>query len=138
MQKQSKSQRYSASVFTTIQQYVTNPAYEQQRKEKYKILCKRSGGLLRTMGLIQFLTYLQAKGQKEFNHKDLLDHLRSECCTLVAGVKGQDEEQFLKNVRNYDLPIYMQVTREVLLLLRWHKQISDVLIKEPVDVHGGE
>ena len=92
------------------------------------------------MGLIQFLTYLQAKGQKEteIHHKDLLKHLHVECCNLVAGVQANQVEAFLGHVRGYDLPKYMQVTREVLLLLRWHKQISDVLIEGTADDHGEE
>ncbi|MDA3895229.1 MAG: type III-B CRISPR module-associated protein Cmr5 [Desulfobacteraceae bacterium] len=137
---QSKSQIYSDIVFDKIQKFIEKERKEHsvaehaERKDsefarKYKALNKRSGGLLRTVGLIQFLTFLAAKAtkEKEKHHGDLLEHLRDELFKLNI-VRAQNTDEFLHVVRRQELPEYMRTTSEILKLLQWHKRISDILI----------
>lgn len=131
---QSKSQIYSDLVFEQMQKLIAEMGEDDLRAKKYKSLCKRAGGIMRTVGLIQFLTYLAAKSQKqaEIHHRYLLDHLREE----LVGIKvlsTSDTEAFLKGVREQNLPDYMRTTSEVLKLLQWHKRISEVLIAGSVE-----
>jgi len=126
----SKSQIYSEIVFTKVQDYVAGHTDEKSVK-KYKSLNKRAGGVLRTVGLIQFLTFLKAKApnrdSKEIHHHFLLEHLREELSELEI-VRTQDTSELLNNIRGQELPEYMRTTSETLRLLQWHKRISDILI----------
>jgi CRISPR type III-B/RAMP module-associated protein Cmr5 len=127
---QSKSQRFSDVVFTWVQQI----AHAQQQggeddklARKYKSLCKRSGGVLRNSGLMQYLAFLKARGQRqsERHHQILYKHLQEEISAI--GVIGGDVDLFDYS-RKTGLPVYMRLTREVLLLLQWHKRLADILI----------
>lgn len=131
----SKSQNLSDQVFKRVEHYLSDVPADKQRK--YKGLCKRSGGMLRTMGLMQFLVYLEAKGQRdaEVQHNDLLEHLR-ESMEKLSQTQAQNTQQWIRAVRQMPLPSYMRSTREVLQLLYWHKQIADVMIQGNADFHG--
>lgn len=131
-----KSQQRSDQVFLRVSNYVSQ-ADNEPFLRKYKGLCKRSGGMLRKMGLMQFVVYLQAKGQRpsEVQHRALLDHLRQSMTSLeLTGSNNAD--QWIASIRGMPLPAYMRTTREVLQLLYWHKQIADVLIEGNADIHG--
>jgi len=124
---QSKSQIYSNIVFPQIQALISQHQGDENLK-RYKSLCKRSGGLLRSVGLIQWLSFLAAKAARgEVHHQYLLDNLVSELTAIkVLKVKGSDE--LLLTVRKQSLPEYMYTTTQVLKLLQWHKRIADILI----------
>lgn len=128
---QSKSQIYSDIVFEKVQRLVAEHSEQKDGKviRKYKSLNKRAGGLLRTVGLIQFLTFLAAKAtnDKEIHHDYLLEHLRDELFKLGI-VRTQNATDFLRTIQKQDLPEYMRTTSEILKLLQWHKRISDILI----------
>ncbi len=131
-----KNQCFSQAVFERVTQQVNALGQGTLRLRKYKGLCKRSGGMLRTMGLIQYLTFMRARGQRqtEIQYLDLLEDLRVESRTLnlVSG-NIDNQEHFLANIRSLELPKYMYLTREVLRLLDWHKRLADVLIQGAVD-----
>jgi len=123
-----RSQKYSQAVFALVEALVNRQGNDQGVR-RYKALCKRSGSMLRTVGLIQFLTYLKAKSMKngEEHHLRLLEHLQSALGSLkILGSKSPDE--MIDQIRQKNLPEYMRLTREVLHLLQWHKRISDILI----------
>jgi len=129
----SKSQEYSNLVFTQVNELLQSDQTPESIK-RYRSLCKRSGGLLRTVGLIQFLTFLAAKASKEseVHHQYLLDHLVTELKQLNI-LQAKDSEDLLTQVRIQNLPHYMHTTTQVLKLLQWHKRIADILIKEALN-----
>jgi CRISPR type III-B/RAMP module-associated protein Cmr5 len=131
---QSKSQQYSEAVYKRIAAYINNRDTDEQIKRKYKSLCKRSGGVLRMVGLIQFLTFLQAKAQKEseVHHQTLLEHIQQELNEFKI-VKSNDINSMLSKIRELSLPNYMHTTKEVLKFLQWHKRMSDILIQGTAD-----
>lgn len=130
---QSKSQLYSEAVFKRVQAYVNNRETDEQIKKKYKSLCKRAGGVLRTVGLIQFLTFLKAKSKgSEIHHEALLEHLKQELVQFNI-VRGRDVDAVLKEIRLQSLPNYMHTTKEVLKFLQWHKRMADILILGTAD-----
>lgn len=127
-----RSQVYSDVIFGLVQGYVDGTRDDQQKK-RYKALCKRSGGLLRTIGLVQYLTYLKAKGEGEAHYKRLLGHLaeglsRSRGEQVAAGATELGDT-LLANVRRQGSLDYMQTTREIFGLIQWHKRIADILIE---------
>ena len=137
MKATSKSQRFSTQVFDRVKARVQELGSQDERNRKYKALCRRSGGTLRVMGLIQFLTFLEAKGQREPQHRDLLDDLRTSCKFLGLPTAAENAD-FVNKVRKLHLPRYMHMTREVLRLLDWHKRLSEIMIEGHVDDYSEE
>ena len=125
----SKSQEYSKVVFESVQRLVGKEPEDSKPVKRYKSLSKRAGGLLRSVGLVQFLTFLSAKAAKpgEVHHKFLLDHLACELKELkILAINTPD--QLISHVQQQELPQYMRITQEVLKLIQWHRRISDILI----------
>jgi CRISPR type III-B/RAMP module-associated protein Cmr5 len=125
---QSKSQEYSQKVFEDIEQLVKDK--DENALKRYKSLVKRSGGILRSVGLIQYLTFLAAKAAKtsEIHHEFLLNHLSDELNSLEILPAATNRDEFIKTVQGQELPQYMRLTQEVLKLLQWHRRISEILI----------
>lgn len=125
-----RSQEYSKLVFNRIQG-IDDPTSETARR--YKSLCKRSGGILRTVGLVQFMTFIVAKNKKGENHYGLLaDHLLEEMVELGILEKNNDLGS-LELIRAMHLSAYMRTTQTVLQLLQWHKRIAEILIRGDAD-----
>lgn len=124
------SQKYSNIVFSRIQANV-NATTDGDVLRRYKSLCKRSGGILRTVGLVQYLAFVMAKSKEDKgdHYKMLLNDLAEEWKSLSGNNMIANANVFLDNVRAMMLSDYMQCTRRMLLLLQWHKRISDILIE---------
>lgn len=129
------SQRYSTLVFDQINGM--GPALKGEDAGPYKALCKRAGGIFRTVGLVQFVTFIAAKGKKHDHYRWLSEHLRHEL-NETGTIRAREEEAFLAAVRKLDLPRYMQASRVVLGLLQWHKRLAEVLIEKEAEPHGEE
>ena len=123
-----KSQIYSELVFKHIQGLVAEQSDDKMIR-RYKSLCKRSGGVMRTVGLIQFLTFLAAKATKEseIHHEHLLNHLRLSL-DEIGLIRTQNNSDFLSAVRQQSLAEYMRTTNEILKFLQWHRRIAEILI----------
>jgi len=125
-----KSQKYSTFVFETVQNLISAQGdAESMPLKRYKSLCKRAGGILRTVGLIHFLSFMAAKATKEseIHYAYLLEHLRRELSDINI-VNSADNGELLQVIRNQELPEYMRTTSETLKLLQWHKRVSEILI----------
>jgi len=125
----STSQKYSNIVFPRIQKNLNKGSKDELKQ--YKSLCKRSGGMLRTVGLIQYLAFVMAKSKdkKGKHYEMLLNDLTDEWKELSGNNAITNANDFLDNVRAMMLSDYMQCTRRVLMLLQWHKRVADILIK---------
>jgi|GEM_PF-1744292 len=131
-----KSQIYSESAFN----YVNEVAALQKPDDKdsckmarrYKSLCKRAGGIFRTVGLVQFTTFIEAKGKKDVHYEKLSQQLQRELKDLRI-VESDTVGVYLEKIRNLSLPEYMQVSQVVLQLLMWHKRMSEILIEGEED-----
>lgn len=120
-----RSQRYSDLVFKNI---TAMSNAEGETSKKYKSLCKRAGGIFRTVGLIQFMAFIEAKSAKEDNYKILAEHLRRELKELNL-VQDYSPLKFMEAIREMSLPAYMHISRSVLQLLQWHKRIAEIMIE---------
>ncbi len=120
---QSKSQKFANAVFPHVQQ-----AAQGDKASKYKSLSKKSGSLVRNTGLMQTLAFFKAKGQNpsEEHHRDFYDHLQAELLKLK--ILPPNKPDLFDFVRHASVPEYMYLTREILLLLNWHKRLADTLI----------
>lgn len=140
----SKSQRYADVVFPNVQSVA---ALQQNNREgddqakKYKSLCKKSGSLIRISGLMQAIAFFVAKGQRpaEAHHQKFLHHLQTELADLGQLQRhAPDEQWFALQIRQFSLPQYMVMTREILQLCNWHKRLADTLIVGTADDHEDE
>ncbi|GAB6091556.1 type III-B CRISPR module-associated protein Cmr5 [Spirochaeta dissipatitropha] len=131
-----KSQNYSNIVFQNMQEFISKQESSDSHEllRSYKSLCKRSGGLLRTTGLMQFLIFLQSKANDNEYYKYFLDHLRIESAKINVALGSSDSRQYISIIREMNLPEYMNTTRMTLGLLQWHKRLADVLIQG--NAHG--
>ncbi|WP_419780210.1 type III-B CRISPR module-associated protein Cmr5 [Maridesulfovibrio sp.] len=130
-----RGQKYSDLVFKEVE--AVSLSLDEKYRTKYKSLCKRAGGIFRTVGLLQFMAFIDAKGRKEKQYADLGEHLRSELCMLNL-VTSSKLEPFLRELRQAQLPEYMHLSRCVLDLLQWHKRISEIMIAGEADEYEGE
>ena len=126
-----KSQIYSEMVFEHVNEVAAlqKPDNEKNNKiaRRYKSLCKRAGGIFRTVGLVQFTTFIEAKGKKDVHYEKLSRQLQTELKDL--GIVISDTTiGYLEKIRKLSLPEYMQVSQVVLQLLLWHKRMSEILI----------
>lgn len=131
-----RSQQYSDLVFKQVEAVT---AKDIKFQNKYKTLCKRAGGIFRTVGLLQFMAFIAAKGSKdsEKHYATLGEHLRKEL-NEVKLVKNEELEPFLEELRKAQLPEYMHISRSILEFLQWHKRISEVMISGESEEHGDE
>ena len=120
------SQKHSDIVFNSIGALVEAQGDDSLPARRYKSLAKRAGGILRTVGLVQFLSFLAAKAG-ESHYRSLLDHLTRELDAIDA-VPATTPVTLLSKVRQMDLPDYMRTTSLALQLLQWHGRISDIMI----------
>ncbi len=131
---QSKNQRFSTAVYNNVAAVANS---KEALAKKYKGLCKRSGSLLRTSGLMQTVAFMEARGQREGQYHLLLEHLQSELDALKLVTGHQNQKHWLAgHIRRLELPQYMILTRDVLLLLNWHKRLADTLIEGDDDGEG--
>jgi len=120
-----RSQRYSDLVFKNV---TAMSDAKSDTPKRYKSLCKRAGGIFRTVGLIQFMAFIEAKSAKEDHYKFLADHLRRELKDLNL-VPDYAPAKCMETIRGMQLPAYMHISRSVLQLLQWHKRIAEIMIE---------
>ncbi len=115
---QNKSQRYANLVLKDVQKIATDKS-----AEKYRLLTKKAGSLVRNSGLLQTIAFFESKGEE---HSILFEYLENELRTL--GILGNSGLK--KHAVEKPLPEYMRLTRETLHLLNWHKRFAETLIKK--------
>ncbi len=118
-----KSQQYSTYVFDQIS---TIDRLDSAEAVSYRSLCKGAGGLFRTVGLVQFMTYIKAKGDKQKHYTLLFEHLCTELCKI--DLFDPESQDLLTEIRSMDLQRYMHTSRVVLGLLEWHKRLSEIMV----------
>lgn len=106
--------------------------------KKYKGLCRSAGSLVRNTGLLPALAFFAARGSKERQHHDLLEHLENELNALdliTPPLRAADYRNgvfplvsWLQNEK-CGLADYLRVSRDVLRLLTWHKRLAETLIE---------
>jgi len=128
------SQRFAIAVIGPVRAVATGDAAKAWRAD-YRTLCRRAGSFVRTSGLVAFLAFLQAKGAKLPAHRELLAQLRLEWIELQLGEPTHlgNAEAMLDWTRRADLVQFMQLTRQTLRLLMWHKRFSEALIEPPAE-----
>lgn len=117
-----RNQQYAISAYENVS------AVTDAQKQKYGTMCHKLPILIRQAGLVQALTFVEARG--EAAQTLLLDHIAN---TLPD---TRDKTALLTQARGNgrdDLMQYMLLTRRVLDVMVWYKRFAQSVLSE-----GGE
>lgn len=94
----------------------------QKQRNKYGAMAQKLPVLIRTAGLAQAISFLEAKSKKESEkmNKRLLDDLSE----AVSSMMEFDAKEFSKKCREDELTAYLQLTQNTLAALLWFKRFS--------------
>lgn len=110
---QTRDQRYAADALKKVNEL------DKSEYKKYGTMAHKLPILVRTAGLTQALSFVEARGSTE-QHK-LLDHLAQ---TIQVG----DRNKLLKEARENDLSKYMELTQKVMAALLWYKRYAQSVL----------
>ncbi len=119
----SRSQQDAAKVYEKVADRAnanSDKNASSDKKDRYSSMCKNLPVLIRTAGLVQALTFLQAKASDE-GLKWLGDDLGA---TLGYG----NLNELAKKARCAELAEYMVLTQRALEQLLWYKRYAQVLL----------
>lgn len=131
---QTREQQYAKAIFTQVTAY-KNSHTDKEAKE-YGSMAHQLPVLVRTAGLAQALTFVEARNKEEAGKpikppRQLLDHL--------AEVVGQPGGSALaKAARDENLPNYMRLTQQVLAALVWYKRFAQSVLNVKSGDQGGQ
>lgn len=108
-----RNQTYSNAAYGHVTS--VSPAH----KQKYGSMCHKLPVLVRQAGLVQALTFVDARGGQA--HHELLDHL--------ANTLNTDREDLMQRARRAELEEYMMLTRHVLDAMLWFKRFAQSVLK---------
>jgi CRISPR-associated protein Cmr5 len=114
---QTREQKYAVGSFDQVSAF--RASHVQLEIDQYGSMAHQLPVLVRTAGLVQALTFVQARGKPA--HKQLLDH-------LAATIDVEDGEQLAAAARAANLPAYMRLTQQVLAALVWYKRFAQSVL----------
>jgi CRISPR-associated protein Cmr5 len=123
---QTREQRYATTIYQQANDFKQTMLKEHGSEikakpeiDQYVSMAHQLPVLVRTVGLAQALTFIEARGSK--NQKLLLDHLAE-----VTGKSPRSE--LAKAAREDDLPAYMRLTQQVMAALVWYKRFAQSVL----------
>lgn len=116
---QTREQLYAEKVYEQVQKLAT---LTDTQKKKYGGMAHKLPILIRTAGLAQALTFVEARGDKEGLQRKLLDHIAE--VTLQA-----NRDYLLERSRKAPIGEYMRLTQQVLDALLWYKRFAQSVLK---------
>lgn len=155
---QTREQEYAEIIFGQVNDFKDaahnrhkdKPQQAKQEIDQYGSMAHQLPVLVRTAGLAQALTFVEARGKPA--HKQLLDDLAlvfdKETREKLAAAKQEANKQEANKpeplpspgaklaaaARTSDLPAYMRLTQQVLAALIWYKRFAQSVL----DVESGD
>jgi len=117
MQMRTLQQKFAEKVYQKVK--AIESQQDQNYQKEYGAMALRLPVLVRQAGLIQALTFAEARGKEA--HRQML--------TDLAGVLGFSKEELLARAREATLGEYMYLTRQVLWALEWFKRFAQAILK---------
>jgi CRISPR-associated protein Cmr5 len=113
---QTRDQQLATAVYTCITRIGSqNETY----RNKYGSMAHKLPVLIRTAGLAQALTFVQARGESP--HQELLTH-------LAEVMNMQDGAHLAAQSRRAELREYMYLTQQALAALLWYKRFAQSVL----------
>ncbi len=117
---QTREQKYAQDVYNRVCAIIND---ERMNRKKYGGMAHKLPILIRTAGLAQALTFVEARGDKSGSQCQLLRDLGA---TVGHG------DKLAADARSAELGEYMRLTQQVLDALLWYKRFAQsVLNVEP-------
>jgi CRISPR-associated protein Cmr5 len=113
---QTRDQIYAATIYEQVSTIAKQP--ESERK-KYGAMAHKLPILIRTAGLVQALSFVEARG-KEIQKRLLTD--------LKATTEPNDPRSLLMHAQQADLSEYMRLTQQVMAALLWYKRFAQSIL----------
>ncbi len=121
---QTRSQKYAADVYDRVLTIQENP--NEKLRGEFLSLARSFPVLVRTVGLVQALSFLAAKAKPEEGKIDQATAQGLLLTNLSQTVTGGDK--LLEDCRNKSLHNYIRLTRDALDALLWYKRFSESLL----------
>jgi len=144
----SRSQQDAAKVYdrvtairNEIERNIDTEKKREEARKKYGGMCHKLPVLIRTAGLVQALTFLQAKSSEKSNEKKPKEEMWRQLGNDLAQTLGHTNLDALAGeARDASLSKYMMLTQRALEQLLWYKRyamaVLDVDTAEAVE-NGG-
>lgn len=110
---QTREQQYAARIFEQVK------GLPEGDWKKYGTMAHKLPVLVRTAGLVQALSFVEARGHDA--QKQLLAH-------LAETVGENDKATLLASARTNDLNDYMRLTQKVMAALLWYKRFAQSVL----------
>ena len=117
---QTREQIYAVHVMKCIEGVVGS-----SHQEDYKRLARRFPVLVRRVGLVHALAYLEEKGQKDVWYAIFYEHLES----ILRNTRVLESHQTLMTHAQQQPSTYLYLTREVMYAVQWMKRLTDTMIR---------
>jgi CRISPR type III-B/RAMP module-associated protein Cmr5 len=118
---QTREQIYAVHAMKRVNE-VVGKSYEKD----YKRLTRRFPVLVRRVGLLHALAYLQEKGQKDEWYALFYMHLN----TMLHETRVIESNQQLIDGARHQQSDYLYLTREVMYAVQWMKRLTDTMIQQ--------
>lgn len=118
---QTREQIYAVHVMKRVED-VIGKSYQ----EDYKRLTRRFPVLVRRVGLLHALAYLQEKGQKDEWYALFYGHLDA----ILHDTRVLESGQSLVDQAQQQQATYLYLTREVMYAVQWMKRLTDTMIRQ--------
>jgi CRISPR-associated protein Cmr5 len=112
---QTRDQIYAATIYEQVSTVVKQPEYKQ-----YGAIAHKLPILIRTAGLVQALSFVEARSKKEIQKRLLTD--------LKATIEPNDPRTLLVHAQQADLSEYMRLTQQVMAALLWYKRFAQSIL----------
>jgi CRISPR-associated protein Cmr5 len=112
---QTRDQIYAATIYEQVSAVAKEPEYKQ-----YGAMAHKLPILIRTAGLMQALSFVEARSKKEIQKRLLID--------LKATIEPKDPRTLLVHAQQADLSEYMRLTQQVMAALLWYKRFAQSIL----------
>jgi CRISPR-associated protein Cmr5 len=93
---------------------------KQPEYKQYGAIAHKLPILIRTAGLVQALSFVEARSKKEIQKRLLTD--------LKATIEPNDPRTLLVHAQQADLSEYMRLTQQVMAALLWYKRFAQSIL----------
>ncbi len=103
-----------------------------EKETAYRALCESFPALLRSAGLVQAITYLEAKANAS-ECKALLDHFESQFTALkLLGTSAKEKENLSAKITSekFSMPQYRYYSHVAFKVTYWHKRLAQALLRQ--------
>lgn len=108
---------------------------KQKQRDKYGAMAQKLPVLIRTAGLAQAISFLEAKSKKESEKPNLL---LLENLSEVIKKEMKLDENFTDKCRSAKMTEYLRLTQNTLAALLWFKRYSVSVLEVEEDARGDE